>query len=88
MPGYYFAVRELAEDHGDNTFYKLARRLSLTDSRARQLWNGVKKMADDTVTLICDGYNCTPNDLLRRRAEPAKAVRRSPRKAAAGTKAT
>lgn len=76
MVAYTFAVRELAEERGDTTFYRLARRLQLTDSRARQLWNGVTSMHQDTIALICDAYGCTPNDFIR----PLKPTRQRARK--------
>jgi DNA-binding Xre family transcriptional regulator len=80
MSVYTFAVRELAAAHGDTTFYRLARRLKITDSRARQLWGGVTRMQLDTIALLCDAYGCTPNDFIKPVANGGKPARPRSRK--------
>lgn len=66
MSQYVFAVKDLAIENGDTSIYRLAKRLNVHDKRAGQLWRGVTRIHQDTVALICDAYDCTPNDFIRK----------------------
>lgn len=80
MVEYTFAVQELAKSRGDIKIYRLAKRLGVSDSRARQLWDGVASMSDKTVSLICNAYDCTPNDFIKPAAKPNRAARKNTKK--------
>jgi DNA-binding Xre family transcriptional regulator len=59
-------IKDLAEKHGIKNAYQLARRLNMTDVRARQLWNSEQftSIAVKTIAAICESFNCTPNDFI------------------------
>jgi DNA-binding Xre family transcriptional regulator len=82
MSHFTFAVQELAVANGDTNIYRLAKRLQVPDSRAKQLWNGDKltKIHKDTIALICDAYDCTPNDFIKRVSNGTKTPRSKTRK--------
>jgi DNA-binding Xre family transcriptional regulator len=59
-------IRDLAKRNGIESVYRLARRLNVTDTRARQLWNSedLTSISVKTIALICETFECTPNDFI------------------------